>query len=98
MTGIDDPAALRNLKKGDSPGAISGLDFLLKYHKSSTRFRQGNEGHPLRLQEQADTRAWLAARQPVENVQILDAAPAKVKKKRIKRAVPKPDADGKFRL
>lgn len=98
MTDIDDPLALRNIKKGDSPGAISGLEFLTRYHKCSTRFKQGSESHPLRMAEQTDARVIWRARQPVENaVTVSGHAPAK-KAKRIKREPPKPDADGRYRL
>lgn len=96
MTGIDDPLALRNIKKGDSPGAISGLDFLIKYHRCATRFRQGNEGHPLRMAEQADARAIWRGREPVENA--ASAATPTKRAKRIKREVPKPDANGRYYL
>lgn len=96
MTGIDDPLAFRNVKKGDSPGAISGLEFLARYHRCSTRFKQGNESHPLRMAEQADARAIWRAREPVENPAPV---PTRAKRaKRINKEVPKPDSDGKFRL
>lgn len=94
--GVDDPLALRNIKKGDSPGAISGMEFLQRYHRCATRFRQGNEGHPQRMAEQADARAIWRAREPVENP--APVAVAARRPKRVKREPPRPDSDGKLRL
>ena len=75
----DDPLALRNI-----PG---GLAFLRRYHK--------NKQHPLHTQEQADTQAWLRARQPAPQPV---AAPAAPRTKRLKKEPPRPDSDGVYRL
>ena len=77
----------------DSPLATrnlrGGLAFLRRWHSPR------NAHHPLRTAERADAQAWLRARQPVP---APPSAPAPVKVKRIKRATPRPDVDGKYRL
>lgn len=81
--GLDSPLATRNLR--------GGLAFLRRWHSAR------NINHPLRAAERADAQAWLRARQPVPPVETgprTDPYP----KKRIKRATPTPDSDGKYRL
>jgi hypothetical protein len=92
---MDDPLSIRNIPKGNSPGSISGLDWLAAYHKCSTFYKPGNENHPLRQQEQAAVREWLRTRQPAPQVTAVTPAP---RIKRVKPEPKRPDADGHYRL
>ena len=85
MTLFDDPLALRNIK--------GGLAHLMRWHS------RRNSNHPLRIEERRAAEEWWRARQqptipPVETGPRTKPYP----KPRVKKPVPVPDADGKFRL
>lgn len=90
MSLSDDPHAMINIKKGPTPGSISGAEFLKKWHT----YRNAN--HPLRVKERQEALEYMRARQPVAAPIPVKVAPARVK--RVKKEPPKMDPDGKFRL
>lgn len=90
MTLSDDPLSTVNIKKGHTPGSISGAEFLRRWHT------RRNANHPLRVKERQEAVEYIRARQMTVAPITVKTTVSRIKK--IKKEPPKLDPDGKYRL